>query len=466
MILPRNHCKVRRLGFAGFGDAWTDWCSANWSRYYSDYAQCARGSNGKGYEVGYTDPWTWAGITARGGDINKKVQEDAPVIALPSPSEYEPDILFRTAVYNWPRFVVLMGYASTVLSLGNPIVGLATVATLGPNPAAAVTVWTTLPMLAIPYAIGRGGDRLHTNVMEPLGDLASDTFKIAFGALSGNWQAETLAFFARRAAKNIQGTDPFWSSIRGAILAVADNAPDVLIIAKNPQAELSQSGRWTVLGQGIKRVADTFPLGEAKSVAYMIGDVLIAFAPSLAELVKNNPDEAINKCTVGFGLPDLRTLAALGDDTTQTLLKLKNATNQVGLLERGMAAFEEAFNKIRAEMKGIGTLDGLIQWIDRAWNDFNTKVWSKVKGFVDAAIAAGRVTPGSAPTSSNALPTKMTMTKSVQLTTAPTNARTMITAEPTSKTPMWLVGAGAGFFVGGGVGALVGAGAALVLKGK
>lgn len=84
---------LHRRGFGAFGDAWTDWCAGNWSRHYASYDQCAKGANGAGYSVGFTDPWTLAGVVARGGAWEKKAMEVAPQVidqVLPKTTPVEP----------------------------------------------------------------------------------------------------------------------------------------------------------------------------------------------------------------------------------------------------------------------------------------------------------------------------------------------------------------------------------------
>lgn len=85
ILARRSTVLRRRQHFSAFGDAWTDWCGGNWTRYYSSQGQCEKGANGKGYEVLMNPPWTAVGVTVRGGDWMKKGAEIVTPIIAPAP---------------------------------------------------------------------------------------------------------------------------------------------------------------------------------------------------------------------------------------------------------------------------------------------------------------------------------------------------------------------------------------------
>lgn len=452
------------------GGDWDTWCNCMFTEGTAENTQCKWKVSISCPQCAFA-PWTDIGAGARG--IRKRDSgvgyTVGQITAPPRLDEYEPDVLFRTSVYNWPRFVFLMSVAGSVLSLGNPIVGLATAATLGPNPAAAVTVWTTLPMLAFPAALAAGGwTRVEQNVLTPLADLAGDAAKIAIGGVTGTWQVETVAFFARRAAKNVQGSSQEEQILKAAILAIAENAADVLIIAKDPVGQLSQSGRWVVLGDGIQRIASSFPNSDAKSATLLIGDALKTFSWSLAQLVRGDIPEAINQSTVGIVGSDMRTLAAMGDEFSAKLALLKGATNRTKQLDKAIGFFELAFDRVRAQMSGAPVFDQLIQWLDKAWRDF-AQVWSQVQPFIDKSLAAGK--PTGAPAAVAPRKPGQFVVMNVKTTGLQPQARSAMSsardqAPPSSSWLPVLLAVGLGAAVGGPPGALMGGGAALLLAKK
>lgn len=425
-------------------------------------------------------PWTEVGAGARG--IRKQnagvIYTATTTTNLPSPSEYEPDVLFKTAVYNWPRFAVLMGYAATVLSIGNPIVGIAATVSIGLNPGLAVTVWTTLPALAIPYAIAKGGQaRLEANVLNPLADLGGDTLKLAVEALTGSWQAAVVAFFARRAAKNIgnNGSDSFSQSVKTLLLAIADGSQLFLNIAKDPQGQLSGYGAWAQIGQLLSNVGQTVPDALVKGVAITVGEVLDNFSLSLAELVKGNPQEALNQSTTRLIGASLSVIAKGGPDFAKLLANENGTYEKMGRMETGLRALSGAFQNMKSAMSGTALFDGVMSVVQAVWNAF-VSLFTSLRNLVASwkqSGPSGTIAPNGAAT---LLRQNIRPALRPQTTTLAPNVAAKLVAANTSATGAKpkpkasgviggaVVGGTAGALVAGPPGALIGGAAGALIS--